>query len=148
MAVTQSAWETLREMTQDTHQVAGILSEIQSASQEQSKAIREIGNMMDKLEAVTQDNNANAKQTSNAAEDMATQALGLKGMVTQLVSIVEGGKSTTHPQGLNPPVVAYPKPVESSRTSWAGWFGKKKPRVQEAPKTPVPVAKLQTASFR
>jgi hypothetical protein len=79
---------------------------------------------------------------------MATQALGLKGVMTQLVSIVEGGKSSAHPQGLTPPVVAYPKPVEPSRTSWAGWFGKKKPRVQEAPKTPVPVAKLQTAGSR
>jgi hypothetical protein len=146
MVVTQSAWETLREMTKDTHQVAGILSEIQSASQEQSKAIREIGNMMDKLEAVTQDNNANAKQTSNAAEEMATQALGLKGVVTQLVSIVEGGKSTTHPQGLTPPVVVYPKPAESSRTSWVGWFGRKRSRVQEAPKTTGPIAKLPAVS--
>jgi len=83
-----------------------------------------------------------------AAEEMATQASGLKGVVTQLVSIVEGGNRSAHSQERIPPVVAYPKPSGPQQTSWAGWFGKKRPRVQEAPKTPSPVAKLQVASPR
>ncbi|HVM33187.1 MAG TPA: methyl-accepting chemotaxis protein [bacterium] len=127
MGVAQSAGTALREMMDQTQKVAGFLTSLQQTSQEQSRAIQEIGKMMDKLEAVTQENNANAKQNLAASEDMAHQALGLQGVVKQLVGIVEGERGRA-PGPTTAKAPAPPRPV-----SWAGWFGKKKPR-------PVPVA--------
>ena len=128
MSVAESAGAALREMMDNTRKVADFLTEIQASSQEQSKAIREIGEMMDKLEAVTQDNNANSKQTASAAGEMAQQASGLKGVVAQLVGIVEGRGEAEPPQSewmpaLHPvqaPNQAQPKP------SWSGILGNPK----------------------
>ncbi len=94
MTVAESAGTSLREMMENTQKVAAFLMEIQASSQEQSRSIREIGDMMDKLETVTQDNNSNSKQTAVAAGEMAQQASGLKQVVTQLVGIVEGAAAT------------------------------------------------------
>ncbi len=151
MAVADSAGAALREMMENTQKVAGFLTEIQSTSQEQSKAIKEIGTMMDKLEAVTQDNNANAKQTADASQDMARQASGLKGVVTQLVAIVEGGQNAGQPavpaevKPLMP--MSPPSPPAPPRTTWAGWFGRREARVSPVGKVlspPQELAKVRT----
>ena len=134
MEVAESTSEALGEMAENTQKVAGLLTEIQVTSQAQSKGIREIGAMMDKLETVTQDNNANAKQTSAASEDMARQAGDLKGVVEQLVAIVEGGKISpgTSPQaGVLHPVPAQPI-GNHSRSSWIGLFGKRRNPIPKA----------------
>ncbi|HUO56862.1 MAG TPA: methyl-accepting chemotaxis protein [bacterium] len=131
MTVAESAGKALREMMENTQKVAAFLTDIQASSQEQSKSIQEIGGMMDKLEIVAQDNNANAKQTADASEDMARQASGLKGVVTQLVTIVEGGKGLESPGvsgELKAALAASPKPAPAPRSSWAGWFGRRKSR--------------------
>ena len=127
MEVAKSTSAALQEMAENTQKVAGLLTEIQVTSQEQSKGIREIGSMMDKLETVTQDNNANAKQTSTASEDMARQAGELKGVVEQLVAIVEG--SSKKPQAVLPHPVATVKSIGSGSSrvsSWISIFGKKR----------------------
>jgi hypothetical protein len=137
MVVAESAGAALREMMENTQKVAAFLTDIQATSQEQSQAIREIGTMMDKLETVTQDNNANAKQTATASEDMARQASGLKGVVTQLVAIVEGGKgieSRGVTEELKAALAASPAPSAPRPVSWAGWFGKRKAQVAAVPK--------------
>ena len=129
MEVAKSASEALQEMAENTHKVAGLLTEIQVNSQEQSKGIREIGAMMDKLETVTQDNNANAKQTSTASEDMARQAGELKGVVEQLVAIVEGTGKKTQMTQPHPAVLVKSNGSSSPpSSSWIGLFGKRRTR--------------------
>ncbi len=90
MDVTETLGAALREMIDQTHRVATLLNEIETTSQLQTQGISEIGFKMGKLQEVTQNNNLNAKDTATASEDMARQASGLKAIVKQLVTIVDG----------------------------------------------------------
>ena len=57
------------------------------------------------------DNNVNAKDTAAISEDMSRQAASLKGVVEQLVTIVEGVKRRM-------PVVRAVRPAQPSRPKW------------------------------
>jgi hypothetical protein len=90
MEATQATGEALEEMIRETRRIAEILSQIESASHDQSEGIHEISSTVSQMQTVTQNNNVNAKETADASEDMARHAASLRSMVKQLVAIVEG----------------------------------------------------------
>ncbi len=63
--------------------VAEILETIASSSQDQSKALSQIGGGLDQIDGVTQSNTATAEQSAAAAEELSGQAMELRSLVSR-----------------------------------------------------------------
>jgi aerotaxis receptor len=87
------AGKTMDEIVTQVQQVAGYMSDITSASQEQSEGIEQVNHAITQMDEVTQQNAALVEQASAAAENMQSQA----GKLTQLVDsfkLVSGAQPT------------------------------------------------------
>jgi len=113
------AGKTMDEIVTQVQQVAGYMSDITSASQEQSDGIEQVNQAITQMDEVTQQNAALVEQASAAAENMQRQA----GELTKLVDsfkLVSGAQATRGGNGqpvarLSPTPVAR-KPVTAIRT--------------------------------
>jgi methyl-accepting chemotaxis protein len=70
--------------------VAGIVSEIAAASDEQAKGIDQVNTTVVNIDKVTQQNTANAGESASASEELNAQAEQLKIVVKDLMALVEG----------------------------------------------------------
>jgi aerotaxis receptor len=87
------AGKTMDEIVTQVQQVAGYMSDITLASQEQSEGIEQVNHAITQMDEVTQQNAALVEQASAAAENMQSQA----GKLTQLVDsfkLVSGAQTT------------------------------------------------------
>jgi methyl-accepting chemotaxis protein len=90
MSVTNNAFVRVAE---STLKVAEIISDISSASQEQTTGIEQINLAVGEMDRTIQLNAASAEETSSASEEMNAMAEQMTAMVMELVVLVEG-KST------------------------------------------------------
>lgn len=84
----------LEEILQNVATVDGLVSEIATASQEQASGIREISKAVGQMEIVIQKNSSVAQSSSVSAEQLSTQSDTLKGIVDDLVHIVQGASAS------------------------------------------------------
>lgn len=82
-ALSDSMAQTLGTVLVDARQIAAGVSEIQAASQEQSRSILDITRSVDKISAVVQSNSATAQQSAAASEELSAQAKVLSGLAGQ-----------------------------------------------------------------
>ncbi|MDO9184124.1 MAG: methyl-accepting chemotaxis protein [Bacteriovorax sp.] len=83
--------DILNEIVDSVANVSKIITEISSASQEQSQGVHEITKALTQLDQVTQQNTANSAESANAADALSNQANTLNLLVQALVQTVEGG---------------------------------------------------------
>jgi methyl-accepting chemotaxis protein len=95
VSVSQEVAEILKKINDVAGKVALLNREVTAASDEQTKGIEQINKAVAEMDKVTQTNAANAEESASASEEMTAQAKELQDMVNQLVSLVEGGASTT-----------------------------------------------------
>ncbi len=74
---------SLVEILDNSTQVAGLLGNIASASQQQASALAEINESLQEIDNVTQQNSAHAEETAAGTQEMAAQASGLKQLVSR-----------------------------------------------------------------
>jgi aerotaxis receptor len=103
------AGKTMDEIVTQVQQVAGYMSDITSASQEQSDGIEQVNHAITQMDEVTQQNAALVEQASAAAENMQSQA----GKLTQLVDSFKlvSGAQTTRGGNVQPVASSSPAPV-------------------------------------
>ena len=70
-----------------------MVGEIAAASKEQAQGIEQVNTAVTEMDKVTQQNAANAAESASASEEMNAQAEQMKGMVGELVALVEGSRS-------------------------------------------------------
>jgi len=89
------AGKTMEEIVASVKQVAGYMSDITSASQEQSAGIEQVNQAITQMDEVTQQNAALVEEAAAAAEDMQSQATKLAELVNtfKLVSGAPGMRS-------------------------------------------------------
>ncbi len=63
--------------------VTDLVGEIASASTEQAQGIEQINTSLDQIGAVTQSNTANAEESASAAQELTSQAVQLKQMLSK-----------------------------------------------------------------
>ena len=91
VALSQEANHIMQgEITASTFKVAGLVDEISSSSQEQTKGINEINSAVAMMDKVTQNNTANAEELASASEELASQAVMMREQVGRLLALVEG----------------------------------------------------------
>jgi methyl-accepting chemotaxis protein len=80
----------LAEITSHTKKVNELMAEISAASQEQLQGVDQINLSVAQVATVTQQNAATAEESAAAAEEMNAQADGMKKMVYQLLTLING----------------------------------------------------------
>jgi len=82
--------EAFSDVIKSTDKVEGLVSEIAAASGEQAQGIGHISKAVDEMDKVTQQNAANAEESTLAVEEMSAQAEQLKDISVALANIVTG----------------------------------------------------------
>ena len=84
-----SAGTTIDDLVQQSHRVAGLISEIGVTTEEQGQGITQINVAITQLDQVTQQNAALVEESASAAESLSDQATRL----VQLMSIFNTGQA-------------------------------------------------------
>ncbi|MBF0507899.1 MAG: Cache 3/Cache 2 fusion domain-containing protein [Deltaproteobacteria bacterium] len=77
-------------VSEKASKVAELVGEIAAASTEQAQGIDQVSRAVAEMEKVTQQNAATAEESAAASEEMTAQALSMRGIVTELASIIGG----------------------------------------------------------
>jgi len=104
--------ETLREILDSSQRTADLIDEIAKASNEQAEGVSQVSQALQQIDAVTQQNTANAEQTASVSREMSSEAMKLQELVSQFKLRGEnaGTKTPGHKETFKP---ATPAPVAS-----------------------------------
>jgi methyl-accepting chemotaxis protein len=94
VAISADVAKTLDEITAGVAKVNQLISEIATASHEQSQGIGQVNTAVQQMDKVTQSNAANAEESASASEELSTQAATLTTIVARLRTQVDGARST------------------------------------------------------
>ncbi|MBK9120454.1 MAG: MCP four helix bundle domain-containing protein [Phycisphaerales bacterium] len=75
--------------------VSELVSGISSASDEQAEGVQQVTTAVSQMDQVTQSNAAGAEEAASAAEELAAQAASVKGLVGELLALVENTSTAT-----------------------------------------------------
>ena len=87
--------EAFTEVDTSASKVGELVGEIAAASNEQAEGIDQVNKAVAEMDKVTQQNAANAEESASASEEMNAQAEQMKGVVGELVGLVEGSRNGT-----------------------------------------------------
>ncbi len=88
--------QTLTDIVTKVRQVDELVSEVASASREQTQGIAQINSAVSQMDKITQSNAASAEESAAAAEELTTQAETMKHAVAGLLELV-GGATVANP---------------------------------------------------
>jgi methyl-accepting chemotaxis protein len=88
--LTEEVAASLMEVSNQVNRVEGLMNEINSASKEQSQGIEQITSAVADMDKVTQSNAASAEEMAGAAQELNSQAEGLRGATVVLQSSING----------------------------------------------------------
>ncbi len=88
--VTKTA-EAFSQVAGSTGKVKELVAEIAAASGEQAQGVDQINKAVVEMNNVTQQTAANAEESASAAEELNAQSETMKGVVAELMALVEGG---------------------------------------------------------
>jgi methyl-accepting chemotaxis protein len=82
--------EDFAQVAAGTEKAKELMAEINAATQEQAQGVDQINQAVTEMDKVVQQNAANAEESASAAEELSSQSAHLKGIVGELVTLVEG----------------------------------------------------------
>ena len=88
--IADNCQRSLEEIMRNVVSVNEMVSEISTASQEQSIGVQEVTSAMRQLDEVGHENNSSAQKSSDIAETLKVHSQNLKGSVDSLLNLVEG----------------------------------------------------------
>jgi methyl-accepting chemotaxis protein len=97
--------EAFKETMEHNRKVGELTDEIAAASSEQAQGIEQVSKAVEEMDKVVQQNAANAEESASSAEEMSAQATRMRGLVEDLVSVVDG-KGADGRSGTSSPDVA------------------------------------------
>jgi len=92
VGISSKVSQTLNDIVTKVRQVDELLSEVASASHEQTDGITQINTAVGQMDKVTQGNAAKAEESAAAAEELNAQSLVMKQSVNELLQLVGGGQ--------------------------------------------------------
>ncbi len=108
--------EIISEISEEIAGVANLVSEVTTASGEQSEGINQINEAVTQLDQLTQTNAANAEESAASGEELDTQSNELKAVVQDLVAVIDGNKS---PNSVQPQRVVAKTATKTARVAIA-----------------------------
>ena len=104
----------LREIVGEAQQVASLLAEVASSSEEQSQGIGQVNSAVTAMDSTTQSSAANAEEAASASEELSAQSRELLEMVAVLVELVEGDGAALRDLGGPTPAAPVRRPNGTS----------------------------------
>jgi len=129
----------LQQILEKNREVDRLVSEVATASQEQSEGLAQINNAISQMDKVTQTNAAGAEETASSAEELNAQSAELSGAADQLSALV-GIKSASGQKALQPEPASFATP-QPAKTHGHAASDKAK-----ADRHPAPVKSAQAAN--
>ena len=111
--------------------VGDLVAEIAAASNEQAQGVDQINNAVVEMDKVVQNNAARAEESASSSQEMIAQAGQLKGMVAELVSLVEGRKRTVSTRNASQPQARLAAKTVASSTGSVSASGKTSPEPEK-----------------
>jgi methyl-accepting chemotaxis protein len=96
--------QALSDIVSKVRQVDELVTEVASASREQTEGITQINTAVGQMDKVTQSNAASAEESAAAAEELNAQAAAMKESVNELLQLVSG-KAASAPTKTPAPIV-------------------------------------------
>ncbi|MBF0495143.1 MAG: MCP four helix bundle domain-containing protein [Deltaproteobacteria bacterium] len=85
-----AANDTFGKVRSSVSKVSKLVSEIATASKEQTQGVEQVNQTMSMMDKATQQNAASAEETASASEELSAQSLQMNRYVTELRGVVEG----------------------------------------------------------
>jgi methyl-accepting chemotaxis protein len=104
--------------------VGELVADIAAASNEQSQGIGQVNTAVTEMDKVVQTNAANAEESASASEEMNAQAEQMKGMVNELIAIVNGSANGAGRMLLSAKKVSDAETYQGSKVLTPGTRGK------------------------
>ena len=102
VAISAEVAKMLEDITGATSKVNGLVGEIAAASREQAQGISQVNTAVGQMDKVTQSSAANAEESASASEELSSQAVQLREMVQELLTLVGGAtKNNISGKGLS-----------------------------------------------
>ncbi len=117
VAISVEVAKTLEEITGAATKVNGLVGEIAAASNEQAQGISQVNTAVAQMDKVTQSNAANAEESASASEELSSQAERMKGMVQELIALVNGASAGGNNDSARPHSERRSSPVRDSSSS-------------------------------
>jgi methyl-accepting chemotaxis protein len=89
--------QSLQEIVAKVRRVDELVTEVATASGEQSQGVKQINTAVAEMDKLTQSNAATAEESASAAHELSAQAEHLKLAVSNLIALVEGGHAEQAP---------------------------------------------------
>ncbi|MFN7916570.1 MAG: methyl-accepting chemotaxis protein [Vicinamibacterales bacterium] len=112
---------SIRDITERSARVKGMVEEISSGSQQQTQGIDQVAQAIAQIEKVTQSTAATAEESAAASEELNAQAESTMRTVEELGALV--GAAALHGDSVHPPTPAAGTP--SRRAGWAVFTGRR-----------------------
>jgi hypothetical protein len=132
----------LKEIVEKSREVDRLVTEVATASNEQSAGIAQINTAVSQMDKVTQSNAASAEETASAAEELNAQSAELRNASAQLAALV-GVQSMSH--GTTPQKTI--KPPKVSNTTKAHATLRLPKTAAASTRRPAPASSGETLSF-
>lgn len=110
--ISEKVVKRLQEIMEHVRQLDQLVSEVASASKEQSQGIAQLNAGVSQMDRVTQTSAAHAEETASAAEELNAQAEAIKHALVDLLGII-GGKSSDRGSENQPTPGRHDMPVVS-----------------------------------
>jgi len=88
--ISQKVAKTLDEIVEKTRQVNELVTDVASASREQTQGLTQITSAVGQMDTVTQNNAASTEETAAAAEELNAHAVTMKSTVAEMMRLVGG----------------------------------------------------------
>jgi ABC-type transporter Mla subunit MlaD len=118
VSLTEQVALRLQEIVTKAKQVDELVTEVATASKEQTQGIDQLNTAIGQIDKVTQSNAAGAEESASAAEEMSAQTEALQDAVGELLTLVNGSAA-------QPATPAASQVVPEGRASTAGPRGPK-----------------------
>ncbi|MBW8888819.1 MAG: hypothetical protein JF616_13775 [Fibrobacteres bacterium] len=109
VAVSGEVGRFLGQIAEKVQKLSGLVGEVSTASEEQTKGITQISIAVTEMDKVTQGNAASAEESASASEELFAQAKELGDMVSSLVGLVDGASSAAARSAVASPETASPR---------------------------------------
>ncbi len=88
--------EAFKLVSEGSKEVADLVEEITSSSNEQARGIEQINKAVMEIDKIVQQNVANAEESAAASEEMTAQAQQMKHFVDELIDVIGGSQADEH----------------------------------------------------
>jgi methyl-accepting chemotaxis protein len=149
----QETSEAFTHAARATDKVSSLITEIATASGEQSQGIEQINKAVNEIDKVTQANAGASEEAASAAEELSAQAAAMNDVVMDMQKMVRGGKAeappaqlpqTTPPRAIAKRTAAAPKQIKHLPADPA----RKHPNVPAKSPSPQEIIPLDDEDFK